>query len=318
LAKGAAFSILTAGQFRVFGPPGSQITDNNLFAGAICIAFPFVVYLASTSAQPLAKLVARSFALLMPLTVLFTYSRGGLLTLLSVGGCYFLQSRRKLPITIAVVVLGLFALPLMPSKWLERMQTITETIQDTGKADESVQGRFNAWYVYSRIAMDRPLIGGGFRAPEVFSVWQIHLPNSTRAEGAKAAHNNIFQVLGEHGFLGLFIYLLIILLAFKNVASIIARTRHVPELDWARQLAVACGIALVAYNVAGLTVSLPYYDYFIVLVVVIAGLRRLVMKILGERQQARAALHSDHLIHQAGPHGQPAVGRQAMPHGSRG
>jgi putative inorganic carbon (hco3(-)) transporter len=117
------------------------------------------------------------------------------------------------------------------------------------------------------------------------------MPQSTRAEGAKAAHNNVFQVLGEHGFLGLAIYLSILALAFKNLAAVIVRTRHIPELQWARRLAIACGISFVAYNVAGLTVSLPYYDFALILIVQIACLRRLVAKTISERGRNPAASH---------------------------
>jgi putative inorganic carbon (hco3(-)) transporter len=153
--KGAAFSIMTAGQFRVFGPPASQITDNNLFAGAICIALPFLFYLVATTADRRVKLGLTIMAWAMPVAVIFTYSRGGLVTLLAVAFCYFLQSSRKVPIAIAAAATITFAIPLMPDQWVSRMQTISETAQDTSKADGSVQGRFNAWYVYSQIAMDR-------------------------------------------------------------------------------------------------------------------------------------------------------------------
>jgi len=303
--KGAAFSILTGGQFRVFGPIGTQIADNNHFAGAICMTIPLCFYLVATTVHPMLKMALRVLAWSLPLAVLFTYSRGGLLALLAVGGCYFLQARRKTPIAAAAIAAFFLLLPLMPSHWLDRMNTITSTVSDTTTADESIQGRFNAWYVYSRVAMDRPLVGGGFRAPEVLSVWQMYLMQSEQ-EGAKAAHNNIFQVLGEHGFLGLAIYLTLVLTAFKNVAVIIIGTRHVSELDWAKKLAIASGISLVAYMAAGLTMSIPYYDLFIVLVVLVASLRRLVVQTIATRDHARGPLGALG----AAPFGQ-------TPHGSR-
>jgi probable O-glycosylation ligase (exosortase A-associated) len=194
-------------------------------------------------------------------------------------------------VTIAAAAFGVFvmAVPLMPAHWIERMSTIRSTVQDTETADLSVQGRFNAWYVYSQLALERPLTGGGFRAPEQLWVWQRYMPESDAASGAKAAHNNIFQVLGEHGFLGLAIYLMIVFLCLKNIASILVRTRHAVELRWARQLAIACGISMVAYLVAGMTVSIPYYDLFIILTVVVATLRRLVVRELAQQREERRA-----------------------------
>lgn len=304
-AKGAAFSILTAGQHRIFGPEGTQIGDNNHLAGVICMVLPLCLYLAATAQNATTKLAVRLLACFLPAAVLFTYSRGGLVTLSAVSFCYFLQARRKLPIAAALIAAVLFLLPMMPAHWLERMQTISETVNDTSKADGSIQGRFNAWYVYSQIAIERPFVGAGFRSPEVTTVWSRYLAQDI----PKAAHNNVFQVLGEHGFLGLAIYLTIILLAFKNVASIMVRTRHIPELAWARQLATACGISLVAYNVAGLTISIPYYDLFFVLAVVVASLRRLVVQTIAARDTARGALGQVRVA----PYGQGTRGPQPQP-----
>lgn len=287
--KAAVFSIVTAGQFRVHGPRGSQISDNNHFAGAMCMVIPLAAYLYSTTLHKTVKLWLLGLSWAIPLGVLFTYSRGGLLSLLAVAGCFWMRSRHRLVLAAAAFGLVVVAVPLMPAHWLERMSTIRQTIKDTEQADESVQGRFNAWYVYSQLALERPLIGGGFRAPEQLWVWQRYMPESDQATGAKAAHNNFFQVLGEHGFVGLTIYLIIIALCLKNIGAVLVRARHVAELQWARQLAIACGISMVAYMVAGLTMSIPYYDLFIILTVVVATLRRLVVRELAARRRLHQA-----------------------------
>lgn len=280
--KGALFSIVVRGQFLVLGPPGSQITDNNHFAGAMCMVIPLVVYLYATTADKRIRLGLLGMSFMVPLGVLFTYSRGGLLTLLAVAGCFWLKARRRMLIAAAAIGLFLVAIPMFPSHWLDRMATIRETLQDTSSADGSVQGRFNAWYVYSRLGIEYPFTGGGFRAPEVLTIWQRYLPDS---EIARAAHNNIFQVLGEHGLVGLGIYLTLVLLVLKNIATIMVRTRHVVDLRWAHQLAAACGVSMIAYMVAGLTISIPYYDLFFILAVLVASLRRLVAQELTARRQ---------------------------------
>ncbi|MCC7046383.1 MAG: putative O-glycosylation ligase, exosortase A system-associated [Alphaproteobacteria bacterium] len=288
--KAAAFSIMTAGQYKVLGPPGSQISDNNHFAGAISMLVPFVAYLYSTTKHASMKTALLVMAWLVPLGALFTYSRGGLLSLLAVAFCFWLKARKRMFIAVCATVLLVLAIPIMPSQWTDRMSTITETFEDTGKADDSVKGRFNAWYVYSQLALERPFIGGGFRSPEVLWVWQRYMPESDQSSGAKAAHNNVFQVLGEHGFLGLGIYILVVLVCLKNIGAILVRTRHTPSLVWARGLAAACGVSMIAYLTAGMTMSIPYYDLFIILVVIVASLKRIVVtQLAAQRQELRRA-----------------------------
>lgn len=288
--KAGLFSIMTAGQFKVLGPRGSQITDNNHFAGAMTMVIPLAAYLYKTTSHKSVKTALLAMAWLIPIGVFFTYSRGGLLALLAVAFCFWLKARRRLLIAAAAAGILIMAIPLMPSQWLDRMSTIQETLEDTGTADDSVKGRFNAWYVYSQLAIERPFIGGGFRAPEILWVWQRYMPESDQASGAKAAHNAIFQVLGEHGFLGLGIYLTVVFLCLKNIGSLLVRTRHFPELAWARDLAAACGVSMVGYLTACMTMSLPYYDLFIVLTVVIASLQHLVVKELAARRHEQLGL----------------------------
>src|SRR5262249_2768183 len=46
--KGGIFSLITRGQYRVFGPPGSFIADNNSLAVAELMVFPLMIYLGQT------------------------------------------------------------------------------------------------------------------------------------------------------------------------------------------------------------------------------------------------------------------------------
>jgi putative inorganic carbon (HCO3(-)) transporter len=73
--KGGIFTILTGGSYRVYGPPGTIIADNNQLALALLMVLPIIEYLRST-----VKVKWLSFALLacMVLTgisVLGSYSR---------------------------------------------------------------------------------------------------------------------------------------------------------------------------------------------------------------------------------------------------
>ncbi len=84
--KSAVFGLATGGEYRVWGPPESFLEDNNDFAHAITMAIPLIVWSASQAKPGICK---NFFRLLVPsavLSVLLTYSRGGLLSLLAVLG----------------------------------------------------------------------------------------------------------------------------------------------------------------------------------------------------------------------------------------
>lgn len=70
--------------------------------------------------------------------------------------------------------------------------------------DELVMGRINAWWTCFNVAMDRPLVGGGFDmyTPEVFAKY------APKPNDLHSSHSIYFQNLGEHGFAGLALFLL--------------------------------------------------------------------------------------------------------------
>ena len=88
---------------------------------------------------------------------------------------------------------ALVALPLMPEAWWARMDTIS-----TYQQDESALGRLNAWTVAWEVAKHHVFGGGmGYQYPAFF---QQYGPYEATP---RAAHSIYFQVLGNHGFIGL-------------------------------------------------------------------------------------------------------------------
>jgi O-antigen ligase len=75
-----------------------------------------------------------------------------------------------------------------------------------------------------------------------------------------AAHSIYFQVLGEHGFVGLGLFLLLWILVWRDTAWIIRRSRERETLGWASDLARMIQVSLVGFFVAGAFLSLAYYD----------------------------------------------------------
>ena len=86
------------------------------------------------------------------------------------------------------------AIMFMPDVWETRMSTI-----ETYEEDGSAMGRINAWTMAYNLANARPIVGGGF---EIYTrrMFQQYAPDP---EDVHSAHSIYFQMLGEHGYVGL-------------------------------------------------------------------------------------------------------------------
>jgi probable O-glycosylation ligase (exosortase A-associated) len=160
---------------------------------------------------------------------------------------------------VAVVLMVSF---IMPDAWYERMATIN-TYQD----DKSAQGRINAWWMAFNLALDRPL-GGGF---ETFrrAMFALYAPDPTNV---RDVHSIYFEVLGEHGFFGLFLFLLLALLTWRSANVIKRAVKSIPERAWMGDLMAMVQVSLIAYLAAGTFLGMAYFDYYYNLVLIaIAG-----------------------------------------------
>jgi putative inorganic carbon (HCO3(-)) transporter len=262
--KGGIFTLLTGGQHMVLGPRNSFIMGNTEIAFALVTTLPLLWFLRGVATQRWHRIaIVASFALCV-LAVLGSYSRGALLAIGAMLTFLWLGSRGKLITgTLTVIALG-FGLMFMPDQWFERMETI-----DSSNFDNSARGRINAWWFAVHLANARPIVGGGFRAfsPEQFLEYA---PDPTFF---RDAHSIFFEVLGEHGYVGLLIYLAMGLATVLRASKIQKLTRERADLQWAAQLARMCQVALIGYIVGGLFLGLAYFDlpYVIMALVVVTG-----------------------------------------------
>jgi putative inorganic carbon (hco3(-)) transporter len=180
-----------------------------------------------------------------------SHSRGALLAIAAMSVVLWWRGRNRFLTAIMMVCVGLAMLSFMPEHWTERMGTI-KTYQE----DESAMGRFAAWWVAWGIAKDY-VFGVGFNAsrPELFELYSP-LPDL----GTPVAHSIYFQVLGLHGFIGLFLFLGLWFSTFWWAARIRREARGIPQATWCVDLANMVQVSLVGYAVGGAFLSLAYFD----------------------------------------------------------
>lgn len=248
--KGGLAAIASGGSTRIWGPADSFIQDNNTLGLALVVIIPLGVYLYQVTVQRWLRAGLLVFLLLCAAAALSTQSRGAFLAISAMVLVLWLRSRKKLMSGIVLVVAAVSFIAFMPSSWESRMRTI-ETYQE----DTSALQRINAWQTAINIANDR-VTGAGF-AVDRRVVFDIYSP---RPEWVFTAHSIYFQALGEHGWIGLALFLSMGVLSFRNASQVRATTRDQPDAEWARDLCGMIQVSMVGFAVGGAFLSLAYYD----------------------------------------------------------
>ncbi len=274
--KGGIFTIARGGDFHVWGPPGSYIEGNNELGLALIMTIPLMRFL---QMQHKSRWVKHALTLLMVLSAtaaLGTQSRGALLAIIAMSVMVWLRGGSKVLVGAMTVLVAAALLAFMPEQWGTRMSTISEYQQD-----QSAMGRINAWWMAWNLAKDR-FFGAGFAAnePDMFALY-APIPGDVHA-----AHSIYFQVLGEHGFVGLAVFLLIWVFVWWSAGWLRRNARKQVESVWAANLGAMCQASLMAYVVGGAFLSLAYFDLPYNLLVLVVVARRWVEERGWERDAA--------------------------------
>lgn len=259
--KGGLFTILTAGNYRIWGP-GGFIGGNNELALALILIIPLMRYLQTQYTDRWLQLGLTAAMALSALAALGTYSRGALIGIAAMGAYFWWNSKQKLQWGLLIAAIGVGALSVMPDQWWDRMNTIQEY-----DADASAMGRINAWWMAFNVAKSH-FFGGGFMIYDL----AVAAKYSPDPEYARAAHSIYFQVLGEQGFIGLFIWLGIGVSTWITARRLIRMSGLRAEYRWAGELGRMVQVSMIGYAATGAFLSLSYFDlpYDIAAVAVLA------------------------------------------------
>lgn len=249
--KGGIFTIVHGGEFHVEGPAGTFIGGNNELALALVMTIPLLRYLQLQASNKVIRMGLAAIMLLTAIAAIGSQSRGALLALSITGVIFWLKGRNKVQVGLLIAVVMAILASVMPESWYQRMDTI-----NTYERDASAMGRINAWWVAWRVARER-FFGGGFELfqPEIFRVY------APEPEDWHDVHSVYFEMLGEHGFLGLFLFLALLAMTWRKCSAIIRMAKKCPARSWAADLATMIQVSLVGYMVGGSFLGLAYFDY---------------------------------------------------------
>lgn len=267
--KGGLWTLLTGGTGRVYGPPGGTLSDNNGLAIGLIITLPWVYYLRGTATNRWVRWGLLLSMVLMAFAILGSQSRGALLAVLAMAIVLGWKSKHLIRTSIGLLAVGAAALAFMPDSWTQRMDTI-----NAYDADTSAMSRLWTWHTLWNAAVDRPFVGAGFRADNL-AVFLKYAPNDGYGAFDSAvyvAHSIYFQALGEHGFVGLSLYLCLGLWTWFAAGRLARTTQSEPEFaEWVPLLMRMTQVSLVGFAVGGAFLSMMLTDvtYYIPGVVVL-------------------------------------------------
>jgi probable O-glycosylation ligase (exosortase A-associated) len=300
-AKGGLFTLLGVGQgegeARVYGPMGTFLADNNALALTLIMILPLMRYLQMQSEIWWMRWGLAATMLVTVVAIIGTYSRGAVVAGVAMLFMLFWKSRKKFLIAVAAVVALGFSFAMAPEEWIERMETIQNYEQD-----ESAQGRIEAWTFAYRLALDRPVLGGGFLVNEDRELFFQYVPDAAKE---RAFHSVYFEVLGEHGFVALGLFLVLLGVSYRIGGWLKRHTRGRPELNWARDLGAMGQVSLVGYAAGGLFQSLAFFDLFYHVVAIM-----LLAKLIVQREiQTKPVIAAQRLDHTGMPAPSPSINR---------
>ena len=262
-AKGGLFTVISGGSYRVWGPEGSFIEDNNEFALALVMTIPLLRFLQMQMSNGLARHGMTLLMLLVAAAALGSHSRGGLLAISAMSLVLWWRGRNRGVGGVVIILAAMGLVAFMPQEWSDRMNSISDYEQDN-----STLGRFSACWVAFGVAKSH-FFGAGFNLarPDLFA---LHSPYFAELGGTHAAHSIYFQILGNHGFIGLALFFSVGVTTYWWAARIRREAREILEARWCVDLAGMCQVAMVGYGVGGAFLSLAYFDLpYIIMVLVV-------------------------------------------------
>ena len=244
----------------------SGLAEGGYLSTACLMAVPLTLYLGKHGMLiprlPLMQLAYMGVAGLAVITAVGTYERSALVGLVVLGIYMFMRSRRKI-LYGAVGIVGMtIAAYIMADSWTNRISTIAQY-----NVESSSLTRILIWEWTLNYVAQHPF-GGGF---QVFLISSIVMPPDEANPGGyiqfgRAFHSIYFEVLGELGWPGLVMFLLISVSLLLSLRRLTKKCRKNPDLVWVADLSDAIQTGMLVFLSAGAFVGIafqPPFGYFV-------------------------------------------------------
>ena len=282
--KGGPFAIATGGSYMVLGPRGTFISGNTYIGVAMLMVLPLILASARMFHRrwvdfgwPIVQYWSKWIGWglyatfwLTAISILATHSRGALLGFLAIAPFLFLRMRMK-GLMISLALVGVLVIGFtVPDRLMAQWQTIL-----TYEQDASAMQRVQAWGVSWNMAMERPITGMGFRLTGRGYDWWLSYANFDGGWGiAFSPHSVYFQMMSQHGFGGLAVWLLLVGFAFLTLGRIRRTAAKQTGQLWLAEYAWALQVGLIGFMAAGTFLDVAYFNLLYAFIALAIIMRR--------------------------------------------
>ena len=281
LAAGAK-TALGSGGYQVLGgliQGNMGLAESSTMALVSVMLIPVILHLTKHSLifKPglRTNLIFYTLSIAVILAVVGTFARTGLIALGALAIMTLMLLKNRVKYLSGIAAIASLLLIFAPQQWQDRMLT-TVNYQE----DSSATGRLAVWKWAYEYTKENPL-GGGF---EVYRINSITITTQRseasnlsfseqlrlRQQSGKALHSIYFEVLAEHGFIGLAIYLAILATTLLRLSTIRRGRPGESPSPWQRSLATAMMMSIGVFVTAGAFVGIafqPFLYYFVAMTI---------------------------------------------------
>ena len=215
----------------IFDGPG-------VFCVIYILAFPFALFGIKQAKYAALKISSFIILILLSIAIYFNGSRGGMIGALAIIVLHYGQNIKLSKLkALAGILIALAIYLSLPSYYTE--------INDSSK---STYHRIEMWRESTEMVIYNPVFGigrGNFR------------PYTNKLD----PHNSTLLILGETGFVGVFLWLTFIYMSLKNLYFYIRSSDDIFNVDFIKALA----LSVIGYYVCSLFVVLEYETFYLLL-----------------------------------------------------
>lgn len=231
--------------------------ESSMVAGTILMFIPLLLVLRRHSllitSPALRNVLYVGYIVIGTFGAIGTFARTAVVGALVLLSGLWLQSRRKMLFLLAAVAVAAVLSLALTAQWQKRISTIEDPTADTSADTRLIIWRWTLDYV-----AEQPF-GGGFY---VHNTSRILVPQPGQEEPlleiGRAPHSIYFQILGEHGWVGLFLFLATQAACLRMLWKTSRRARGIAELSWCRDMARALITAILTMLTCGAFIGIAY------------------------------------------------------------
>lgn len=143
------------------------------------------------------------------------------------------------------------------------------------ESDPGRLGRLSTWAAAKQMIRDHPIIGVG--RGNYVNYWRMHYPPGIY--GYQVAHNIIYEVTSEIGFVGLFFFLVFSLIGFYEIRKLRKKySNDLKKTDFLDMLFTVYIVGFIGFFANGLSITVAFYWHIYILVAIFVSAKNLLHK----------------------------------------